>query len=163
MTIAAKALRLTPTEAVLLVAAVIALVAAQLMVWFTPFRFWSRWVRQTQGASKDGRSRSGSPKCDTAAIAAAVRRAGRVVPRSRCLEQAIAGAWLYRAFGYRPCVMLGVRVEDAETMVAHAWVIIDGVTCIGALPDLDGFAPLVAHHPYHGSGSRRNAHKRRGA
>ena len=142
MTIAAKALRLTPGEAVLLVAAVMALVTARLMVWFTPFRVWSRWILTPQGYREQQRNRVTSSRVDVAAVASAVRRAARVVPRSRCLVQAISGAWLYRAFGYRPHVIIGVRVEDTNQMAAHAWVKVDGVTMIGALPDLDAFATL---------------------
>lgn len=119
----------------------ILVVIASLVVRGLPFARWyppfERFVRRPGRRSM---LRGSWP--ESTQIARAVARIARRFPEYRCLARAIAGTLLFRAFGYAPHFRIGVRVDSGSGLVAHAWVVVDGKTCIGDLPDLTSYRPL---------------------
>jgi hypothetical protein len=73
------------------------------------------------------------------AIAVALRRASRFVPRARCLHRSLALLIWLRRRGAMGELRLGVRT-GAGSIVGHAWVERDGV----ALDEPDGDGPPFA-------------------
>lgn len=74
-----------------------------------------------------------------------VDRSADVLPGiSTCLARALAANIMLANNGYRPTLQIGVAVEDAGKITAHAWVEIDGKVVIGALADMQRYAPFSA-------------------
>jgi hypothetical protein len=69
----------------------------------------------------------------------AVRAAGRTVPWSNCLSEALTAWVLLSRAGREPTLRIGVT--KGEGIEAHAWVECDGAIVIGDHPDRD-FQPL---------------------
>jgi Transglutaminase-like superfamily len=61
----------------------------------------------------------------------AVERAGRVMPRAGCLARAVAAEWLLRRDGHPADLTLGVALDPAHHIAAHAWVESNGLIVIG--------------------------------
>ncbi len=102
--------------------------------WYPPFE---RFVHRPR------RLRRRSFSCrESVRIARAVARVARRFPSYRCLSCAVAGAVLYRVCGYAPQFRIGVRIDARSGLMAHAWVVVDGRTCVGDLPDLAGYRSL---------------------
>lgn len=74
----------------------------------------------------------------------AVRVAGRRVPASTCLTQALTAQWMLAHYGFASDLRLGVALSQAAGFQAHAWVEMDGLPVLGGaqsglyvpLPDL---------------------------
>ena len=66
-----------------------------------------------------------------ARIAWAVAAASRLVPRATCLTQALATQVLLTRVGYRGVLHLGVALDDAGKLLAHAWLECQGAIIIG--------------------------------
>lgn len=81
-------------------------------------------------------------KCAGRAVAEAVRRASRHVPRATCLVQALSGWLLLRRRGIRSSVCLGVS-QPAGGFSAHAWLEIEGEVVIGGVQSTREFTPLT--------------------
>src|SRR4051794_21977260 len=64
------------------------------------------------------------------AIAAALGRGSRLVPRATCLGQALAGAVLLARHGHPAALRIGVA-SDRPRAVAHAWVESQGAVLVG--------------------------------
>ena len=84
-----------------------------------------RRIRRAVEAMRPSRRSSGltSEEC-----ARAVARARTLVPAARCLAAALAAECLLRRAGRSPRFVIGVRVDPARQLDAHAWVECDGVT-----------------------------------
>jgi len=61
----------------------------------------------------------------------ALERASRVLPRARCLAQAIAAACLLRRDGRDSTLSIGVRFGRDQRFHAHAWLEADSVIITG--------------------------------
>ncbi len=134
-----RLLRLRPRDVALTLVAVILVLLAHLTVRFVSFARWSRWLTRL-GRRPHLRARSSSaPRAR--ASAAAIARASRRIPRTRCLVEAIAAMALFRLLGLDPQLHIGAR-RSGGAMEAHAWVVCDGVVRVGWLPDLHTFAPF---------------------
>jgi hypothetical protein len=94
---------------------------------FTTARAWARRL------ARRGRA------IDTALAVRAVEAAGRTVPGSNCLSEALTGWVLLSRAGADPALRVGVARDRA--LAAHAWVECDGEVVIGA-GSSDGFSPL---------------------
>jgi hypothetical protein len=55
-------------------------------------------------------------------ISWAIGAAGRVVPGSTCLAEALAAQAIMRRYGYYPVIRVGVRKSKDGDFDAHAWV-----------------------------------------
>ena len=97
------------------------LVAAQLAVWFVPFR---------RLAAHLGDEMAESPAADTAAqraaaapIGWAVRTLGRRLPSmSQCLVQAVAATWMLQRRRIPSTLYFGLAKDTEGKLKAHAWV-----------------------------------------
>ena len=72
-------------------------------------------------------------------IVRAVTAAGRAVPGSNCLSEALTLWVLLSRGGYAPVLRIGVTTN--EKFAAHAWVECDGVAVLGGAVDHD-YLPL---------------------
>ena len=61
----------------------------------------------------------------------AVRRASRLLPSSRCLALAYAGAALLRREGHESLLNIHVNLTGARRLNAHASLIADGIVVAG--------------------------------
>jgi hypothetical protein len=80
------------------------------------------------------------PRREAAPIVAATLTAGRVVPGSNCLSEALTAWVLLSRGGHVPELRIGVAND--ESFEAHAWVECGGVTQVGQRPGAT-FRPLV--------------------
>ena len=75
-------------------------------------------------------------------VGAMVERAARITLwRSMCLEKALAGRWMLRRRGIDNTMYVGMA-RQGQTFVAHAWLVGEGRTLIGAGNTV--YAPLAA-------------------
>lgn len=172
MTRLRRALRLSPVDIVLTLLALLLLCAAHVVIRTVPFTRWRRWVGRLcfppgPAVRRTGRPRAGSrapaaPRVPPQLISYAVGRAARLVPRSRCLVQALAATALYRLCGHAPRFAIGVRLDPADGLLAHAWVAVDGVVRIGWLPELASFRLLELQQRLPASAIDRRADRRGG-
>jgi hypothetical protein len=113
----------------------------RLALWGIPSTSLLRFVRRrVDGASSPARA----PNIPVERIAWAVRAAGRRIPRSTCLVEALAVQLLFARYGYGSKLRIGVARDASRKFVAHAWVEVDGRIVVGrrkemrytGLPDL---------------------------
>ena len=77
-----------------------------------------------------------------------VKQAAKTVPFASCLPQALTLQYLLARLGLNSAVRIGVRVDDADEVDAHAWVIYeDDVLIGGANHDLDSYNVLTDLFP----------------
>lgn len=75
---------------------------------------------------------SGQKPASATRIGWAIGVAAKVVPwKANCLAQAVAASRLLRRCGCEPEIRIGVR-RDGRELLAHAWVVCDGETIVGA-------------------------------
>jgi hypothetical protein len=75
--------------------------------------------------------------------ARAVRLAARLVPFASCLTQALACQVLLARRGIASDLHLGVRPGRAGSLLAHAWLTVDGAVVLGGdRRGLAGFSPI---------------------
>lgn len=73
-----------------------------------------------------------------------VKQAAKIVPFASCLPQALTLQYLLARLGLSSAVRVGVRVDKADEVDAHAWVIYqDDVLIGGANNDLDSYSVLT--------------------
>src|SRR5207302_10073737 len=102
----------------LLVQAVLWLGATRIALWLLPFRVARRLLAQRARPSPPPRG----PATSRRRLAWAVSVAGRMVPYSTCLVQALAAEALFMLHGHPADVRIGVVKTEAGGLVAHAWV-----------------------------------------
>ncbi len=105
----------------LLLEALLALLFARIAMAVLPFRRIAAWL----GA--EGWESSADAPADAEARAVEVGRAvTRVAPHvpwdSRCLAQALAGAWMLGRRGIPATLYFGVRKDPEQPFSAHAWL-----------------------------------------
>jgi hypothetical protein len=121
-------------EALVLIAAVR---IALRMVRFTTVRSaLDRWAAPRRTGGK-----SGAPVAADE-IAWAVTAAGRRVPGTTCLVEALAAHTLLRRHRQPALLRIGVRQRDALALDAHAWVECDGRVVVGTAAALADYAVL---------------------
>ncbi|WP_159077100.1 lasso peptide biosynthesis B2 protein [Halococcoides cellulosivorans] len=111
-----------PRRAAILGPALVAIVVAGLAV-----RLW--------GPARTARLLACRPRRADAAVHPetvgwAVRTADRVVPRTACLERALAARALCRRYGYAASVDVGC-VREGEHLRAHSWAVCGEYTVVG--------------------------------
>jgi Transglutaminase-like superfamily len=123
------------SERALLARALGTVVAARVAVTLLPFKLVSRL------AARPRSTKSPDPPTPQA-IAEAIESAARLVPRSSCLVQALAGQALMRRYGH-PCrLSIGVVRTGAGRFDAHAWLDTDSGPLIGN-EDLEAYTTLL--------------------
>lgn len=88
------------------------------------------------------RPRRSHTPIDPPALARAVERAARVLPRSRCLARGLTAEYLLRSNGWSAELTLGVAVGEAGQLRAHAWVRSGDLLVTGG-DGIERFAPLA--------------------
>jgi Transglutaminase-like superfamily len=63
-----------------------------------------------------------SRACAPCRIARAIEKAARLIARSNCLIQALAGQALLARYGYKASLTVGVGRDEDLSFEAHAWV-----------------------------------------
>lgn len=97
-------------------------------------------------------ARARMPACQASVeqIAWAVSVAGRYVPMSTCLTQALVGQVLLSQHGYPATLRIGVAQGEGQRLEAHAWVESEGRIVVGGARDLVGYTllpPLEVERP----------------
>lgn len=136
-----------------LLEALLALMAARLAMALLPFRRIASWLGRTGAESPSVVSPTST---DTATrVGWAVRAIAPWVPwDSRCLAQALAGAWMLRRRGIPTTLYLGVRKEPGKDFSAHAWLrcgtgIVTGAPGHRSFEVIACFAQVPAKVPTH--------------
>ena len=112
------------------------LLAASAALRLVPYATIARFTARVTGRRGD-RARLSADEC-----ALALRRACRLVPRSRCLPQALAAEYLLRREGHDPRIVFGVARGADGRLDAHAWVQSGARTVIGG-ETASRFRPLT--------------------
>lgn len=132
-----KFARLPAREQRLFLEALILAVVFRTALWFAPFRTTQRMLTHL-GSARTPAGRVFSPE----AVALAVIRATRVVPRATCLTQALTAKLLLLWNGYPATLRIGVGRDAEAEFAAHAWLEYEGRVIIGD-GGLEQFTPLA--------------------
>jgi hypothetical protein len=120
-----------------LLKALLAVIAVRAALFFVKYRTIAKRIRLRQPPS----GREVKPAYVTAW---AVRHAARIVPRASCLTQALALQYLLAADGLSSVVRVGVRLDEHDTVHAHAWLLHDDIVLIGGTQErLGEYKPLT--------------------
>jgi hypothetical protein len=108
-------------------------VAVRIALWMMPTRALLRLVhrRVEEVAGLDGSAGSAAQR-----IAWSVRAAGRRLPYTTCLVEALAAQLLLARRGVHSGLRIGVQRDDEGRFEAHAWVDVKGEVIVGARPGM---------------------------
>lgn len=110
----------------------------KLLIWLRPFRRYRHRLAPRETSPKRILS-----ALEVADLVWAVDAVARVAPRRfDCLPQALAIQTMLRRRGGDCGVRLGVAASTDGGFRAHAWVEYEQVVIVGALPDLQSYAPF---------------------
>lgn len=126
---------LSPADRRLLAQAVLYVAAARFALAFLRLQTICEFARSF------GRRRC-APAHTASRIAWAVAAAGRFVPRSTCLAEALAAHALMQRSGLASVIWVGVDRNVSAGFRAHAWVECAGQIAVGATESA-GFTPIV--------------------
>ena len=73
----------------------------------------------------------------------AIAAAGRAVPLSTCLSQALAAEAIMRRYGYHAVIRVGVRKGADRDFGAHAWVESGGKIVAGGNENLEKYDEIL--------------------
>ncbi len=121
----------------LLVEAAILLGLVAVMLRLLPFP----WMRRLL-LGQDPGSAGVAPERVVRRIVWSVRTASRYTPAATCLPQAIVTRLLLKRRGYAATLRIGVAMNGAGQLVAHAWVEREGRIIIGGTDSYRRYAAL---------------------
>jgi hypothetical protein len=98
-------------------------------LWVMPSTALLRFVRRKVESPRASRPRSDAL---VDRIGWSVRAAGRRVPRSTCLVEALSVQLLLARHGHRSDLRIGVARDEDHRFTAHAWVEVQGRIVVGA-------------------------------
>jgi hypothetical protein len=136
-----KFLKLSRLERWLLVKAFLGLAVIQFGLHFFTFQKLKRLLNRWSGGSVVS---SASQRPEVEQISRAVRVASYYIPDTTCLPQALVAHFLLLRNGYPAELKIGAAKNRDGKLEAHAWVTSGEMIVIGALRDLDRYAPLTA-------------------
>ena len=122
---------LGPSGIAVLCRALLVLTRVRIALWVLP---WNRVAAPAARSNVAGSARPGLDRLEWS-----VRTAGRFIPRSTCLTQALALHRLLSRYGYRSSVQIGVRNVDGR-FGAHAWVEHQGSPLLSSAAEIAGYA-----------------------
>jgi hypothetical protein len=128
--------RLPWQEKMLLLESIIFVSVATLAVAVLPFSVLQRWTSRKENRAKTGTVLESQ-------ISWALGAAGRAVPASTCLAQALAAQAIMRRCGYHPVIRVGVRKGEAGNFGAHAWVESGGTIVAGGSENLEKYDEIL--------------------
>ena len=112
------------------------LVLATLAVALLPFSMLQRWSgRKSRRAS--------ARSVPESQLRWAITAAGRAVPASTCLAEALAAQVIMRRHGYDPVIRVGVCKQENGEFAAHAWVEHEGRIIAGGKNDLEKYDEML--------------------
>ena len=110
----------------------------RLALWLFPFPV----VRQRLATISANWSQGTHP-ISVAAIVWCVTIAGYYTPgRAKCFVKALTTQLLLNRYGYAHQLHIGVALNQAHVLEAHAWIEYEDHIIMGDLPDLSRFKPL---------------------
>ena len=122
----------------LVLEAALVLARMKTLLTFVPYARWQHLVEVSSGGEAGSLARD-----ELEDVLWAVDRVGRTAPRQlHCLPRALAARQMLQRRGARPALCIGVMRSTEGQLQAHAWLEVDGVVVLGALPDLDRFQRL---------------------
>lgn len=126
------------------------LIAARLLVWLVPMRFWRGSLGRAVTDSPDQPVSGKRPALGLRRLSRAVARAAQHLPgTSKCLPQAMAMQWMLRRRGIGSALVFGIlpanQRDHADAL--HAWVEIGDTVVIGERPGLDFRRSLALVQP----------------
>ena len=124
-----KVLDLTPAERRFLIIAWLWLGFFRVALWLLPFQMVNRLMGRM---SRNMNKRPGVGPEAAGQIAAAIRRASRLVPRATCLPQALAALAMFKRLGLPADLHIGVAKDEEGRFQAHAWVGCQGAPVVGS-------------------------------
>jgi hypothetical protein len=120
-------------EQVLLLRVLFLVSAIRLGLSVLPFRILQRFAQRESGKSNTAHS--------ARQYVWAVRAVSRHVPGATCLTQALAAQALLARSGHKSRIEIGVRKDEQQGFLAHAWVVCGDQIVIGGT-EADGYRPL---------------------
>lgn len=150
-----KYLSLDPADRVLVAQAFILVGAVRAGLAVMPYRTIYRVLQQTS----HGRAVHSLSVVEQAQyrrrVVKAVRTAARKLLGDKpCLPQALAAQWFLRRAGVESTLRIGVRKDEKEELLAHAWLEYGDSVIIGGDSSPDQYRPLA---PVSGSGQTPNS------
>ena len=127
-------IRLSPGKRSLLLQTALVVGAVRIGLWLLPFDSLQRL------AQRAGR-KSWKPH-PVQQLIWAVKAAGRRIPRSTCLTQALAAQVLLARSGHDSQIQLGVAKDEQRGFEAHAWLVFAGQVILGG--DIDRYTSILA-------------------
>ena len=127
--------RLSKSELLLLVHALMLVIAVRVALWVWPYDRVRRYLQMMREVTVY--------KPRPARITQFVAATSRFVPGANCLTQALAAEALLRRHAYDPCLRIGVAKGAQDRLRAHAWVECGGEVVIGG-DAVEGLTPLGA-------------------
>jgi hypothetical protein len=133
---AAKLLRLSTADKLLLARCLLTVAAVRLGFSLLSYRVLRRWLPTTTAGAASG---------DMARRTVwGVEIASRLVPGATCLVKAFAAQLILARDGYRSQVRIGVGNDPNGKFIAHAWLISgDRILVGGSADDLRHYTPLA--------------------
>ena len=147
MTRVHKLLRLPSENRRLLAKSMVMLWVIRVGLWVLSFR---TLIRLISGMTRTPPKSQAENEDVTARVIWAVTAAGRFVPASTCLTEALATQVLLSQCGQPACLRIGVAKDEGGRLEAHAWVESQGRIVIGSVANLSRFTllpPLDAGGP----------------
>lgn len=120
-------LTIVPSDRSLLLEAAVFLFFARLALAVLPFQTISNRLKRGERAP----TLQSKPYDSASGVALAIARAARVIPRSTCLTQALAGTMMLNRRGHAARLCIGVS-KHGEEFGAHAWVECGGAAVVGS-------------------------------
>lgn len=130
-------LSLPPVDRSILLQAWFLLAAFRGVLPFLPFQTVTQAVNRAARLRKRKSTTNGEPEH----VAWAITTASRRLPGATCLVQALAAQVLLARRGYHGSLRIGVRRNQEEGFVAHAWLEHEGKVMIGG--PVESFHPLM--------------------
>lgn len=118
---AARFVRQPPAPRGLLLEALLALFVARVVLLFIPFRRIAAWMGAV--GAESAVVAPAEKEAAAAQVGHAVVTIARHVPwDSRCLAQALAGAWMLNRRGLCGTLYFGLKKDEQAPFAAHAWL-----------------------------------------
>jgi hypothetical protein len=143
MSLLRKWVSLTSVDRRLLIRALPLVAGVRLALWVLPWRV-TRWASARLASPGNRRVTDTAPAVDVEAVARAVSRAARRVPRATCLTQAIAASVMLGRRGAPAAIRFGAARDPGGRFVAHAWVESGGRIVIGGVTSPQRYASFPA-------------------
>jgi len=115
--------RLSRSEVLLLLEVALVVATVRAALWICPYDQVRHSLKKRRAGSKD--------QASSATIGRFVSAVARYIPGANCLTRAVAAEALLRSHGHDARLRIGVSKNEADALLAHAWVESGGDIVIG--------------------------------